>query len=123
VLQASNVNGVGVGVGLIVGAGVGLDVGVGVGVVFGVGIGVGLGVGVIAGAADLLAVPFFQTSFLPDLVQVYLIPADFFIWPSFLQALPGFTAASTTERFSVRAKHPISMVANPRFIFPRIAIK
>jgi hypothetical protein len=78
---------------------------------------------VIAGAADLIAVPFFQTCFLPDLIQVYLIPADFFIWPSFLQALPGFTAASTTERFSVRAKHPISMVANTRFIPSRVATK
>jgi ABC-type tungstate transport system substrate-binding protein len=54
---------------------------------------------------------------------VYLIPADVLIWPIFLQAVPGFTAAVAAERFSVRTKHPITMVANTRFMLPRITIR
>ena len=60
--------------------------------------------------------PLLQTNFLPLLIQVYLIPADVLIWPSFLQAVPGFTAAVAVERFSKRTKQPIIMVADIRFI-------
>jgi hypothetical protein len=54
---------------------------------------------------------------------VYLIPADELIWPSFLQVVPGFTAAVAFERFSVKTKHPITMVAIIRFILPRITMR
>jgi hypothetical protein len=75
------------------------------------------------GEALLVPIPLFQRSFLPLLMQVYLIPADVLIWPSFLQAVPGFTAAVAVERFSVRTKHPITMVADTFLIIPRITIR
>jgi len=71
---------------------VAVGVGVGVGVAVGVGVGIGVGVGV--GVAVLTATPLFQINFFPDLMQVYLIPDDVLIFPSTLQAVPGFTAAS-----------------------------
>ena len=51
-----------------VGVGVGVEVGVGVGVEVGVGVGVEVGVGTLT--------PLLHTSFLPDLTQVYLNPAE-----------------------------------------------
>ena len=60
--------------GFAVGVGVGVTVGIGVGVGSGVGDGEGVGVGVVTGVGFLIATPLFQTSFLPDLTQVYLIP-------------------------------------------------
>ena len=75
------------------------------------------------GGALLMTTPLFQTSFLPLLIQVYLIPADVLIWPIFLQVVPGFTAAVAVERFSARTRHPINMVANSRFILPRITMR
>ena len=75
------------------------------------------------GEALLVPTPLLQTSFLPLLIQVYLIPADVLIWPSFLQAVPGFTAAVAVERFSERSKQPITMVADTRFITPRITMR
>jgi hypothetical protein len=60
----------------------------------GVGVGVAVGVGVGVGVAVLTATPLFQINFFPDLMQVYLIPDDVLIFPSTLQAVPGFTAAS-----------------------------
>jgi hypothetical protein len=77
---------------LIVGAGVGVGVTVGVGVGSGVGDGVGVGVGVATGVGFLIATPLFQTSFLPDFTQVYLIPLVVLVWPAFLQVVPGLTA-------------------------------
>ena len=74
------------------------------------------------GEVLLVPTPLFQRSFLPLLIQVYLIPAVVLIWPSFLQVVPGFTAAAAFERFSVRTKDPITMVANTRLILPRITI-
>jgi hypothetical protein len=66
---------------LIVGDGVGVAVGetVGVGDADGLGAavslaeGVGMGVGFITGAADLIAVPLFQTNLFPFLIQVYCL--------------------------------------------------
>jgi hypothetical protein len=52
---------------------------------------------------------------------VYLIPADVLIWPSFLQVVPGFTAAVAVEMFNERTKLPINMVTATRFIPPRIS--
>jgi hypothetical protein len=54
---------------------------------------------------------------------VYLIPADVLIWPSFLQAVPGFTAAVAVEMFNERTKQPIIMVADIRFMLPRISTR
>ena len=50
------------------GVGVGVEVGVGVGVEVGVGVGVEVGVGTLT--------PLLHKSFLPDLTQVYLNPAE-----------------------------------------------
>ena len=88
---------------------------------FGVALALGDGDAGAVGEVLLVLTPLFQTSFLPLLIQVYLIPADVLIWPIFLQAVPGFTAAVAVERFSVRTKQPITMVANTRFILPRIS--
>ena len=74
--------------------GVGVGVGVGDGVGVGEGVGVRVGVGEGVGVTFLTATPLFQTNFLPDLIQVYLIPDDVLVWPSTLQAVPGLTAAS-----------------------------
>ena len=73
--------------------------------------------------AEVLLVPtaLFQTSFFPDLTHVYLTPPDVLVWPDFLQVVPGFTAAVAGEMFSVRTKHPITMVANTRFIRSSLA--
>jgi hypothetical protein len=54
---------------------------------------------------------------------VYLIPADVLICPSFLQVVPGFTAAVAVERLNERTKQPITMVADTRFILPRISTR
>jgi hypothetical protein len=51
-----------------------VGVGVGVGVGSGVGDGEGVGVGVTTGVGFLITTPLFQTSFLPDFTQVYLVP-------------------------------------------------
>jgi hypothetical protein len=67
--------------------------------------------------------PLLQTYFLPLLIQVYLIPADLLIWPSFLQVVPGFTAAVAVERFNERTKQLIIMVADIRFMLPRISTR
>jgi hypothetical protein len=75
------------------------------------------------GEALLVRTPLLQTNFLPLLIQVYLIPADVLIWPSFLQAVPGFTAAVAVERFNERTKQPIIMVADIRFMLPRISMR
>ena len=64
----------------------------------------------------LVPTPLLQTSFFPDLIHVYLIPADVLIWPIFLQVALGFIAAVAGERFSVRTRHPITKVVNIRFI-------
>ncbi len=56
--------------------GFGLGVGVGVGVGDGVGVGVGAGVGAGVGDGVGTLTPLLHTSFLPDLIQVYLKPAE-----------------------------------------------
>ena len=84
---------------MIVGVGEGVGVGVGDADTEGVGVGVTTAVGVAVGVGDLVGVgflmltPLFQTNFLPDLTQVYLMPADVLVWPCLLQEVPGFTAA------------------------------
>lgn len=75
------------------------------------------------GEVLLVPTPLLQTNFLPLLIQVYLNPADVLIWPSFLQVEPGFTAAVAVEMLSVRTKHPVTRVANTRFILTRITTK
>ena len=58
------------------GDGEAVGVGVGVGEAVGVGVGeaVGVGVGEAVGVGFFMLTPLFQTNFLPDLTQVYLIP-------------------------------------------------
>ena len=76
--------------------GVGDVEGSGVGEVDGLGVGVGKGevVGVETGAAVFIGTPLFQTFFLPDLIQVNVLPFTTEVWPTFLHAEPVFTAAS-----------------------------
>lgn len=91
--------GVGEGVGLGLGLGDGVGVGEGVGLGLGLGVGVGEGksdlleLGAGLGTGDLIATPLFQISFIPDLIHVYLMPAEFEVTPSLLHVAPGFGAA------------------------------
>ena len=62
------------GVGEGVGAGVGDADAEGVGVGVATAVGVAVGVGDLVGTGFLMLTPLFQTNFLPDLTQVYLIP-------------------------------------------------
>jgi hypothetical protein len=81
------------GVGVGIGIGIGVDVGVGSGVGVGVGsTGLNTGFGDGFGAA-LIATPLFQTSFVPDLMQVNFLPADIDVAPTFEHLSPALTAA------------------------------
>ena len=85
----------GVGEGVGVGDGDADAEGVGVGVATAVGVAVG--VGDLVGTGFLMLTPLFQTNFLPDLTQVYLMPADVLVWPCLLQEVPGFAAAVASD--------------------------
>ena len=88
--------GVGVGVGVGVGAGVGVGVGVGVGIGSGIGDGegVGVGVGIATGEGFLIATPLFQTSFVPDLMQVNFFPLAVAVVPALLHLTPALGVAA-----------------------------
>ena len=98
--------GVGVGVGVAVG------VGVGVGVGSGVGDGEGVGVGVTTGAGFLIATPLFQTSFVPDLMQVNFFPDAVAVDPAFVHFDPAFGASAWSGVARVRIK----TIASPRYL-------
>ena len=73
----------------------------GVGIAEGVGVGVGVGVGSTGlktgfnsgFAAAFTDTPLFHTNLLPDLTQVYFIPAEVLVCPCFAHLVPGFTVA------------------------------
>ena len=73
--------------------------GIGVGVAVGEGVGVGAGstglnTGFTSGfVAALTVTPLFQTSFVPDLTQVYFFPADTDVAPALVHLAPALTAA------------------------------
>ena len=73
--------------------GAGVEVGVGVGVDSGVGEGEGVGVGVATGEGFLTTTPLFQTSLLPDLIQVNFFPATVDVAPAFVHLAPALAAA------------------------------
>lgn len=75
----------------------GEDVGVGAGVAVAAGVGVGLGEGVGVGFGAGTDTPLFQTSLFPLLTQVYFLPAEVEVAPSFVQELPAFTAADASS--------------------------
>ena len=68
-----------------------LRVGVGVGV--GVGVDVAVGAGVGAGVGFFTTTSFFHTNFLPDLMQVNLLPCEVLIWPLVVHLEPALIAA------------------------------
>ena len=86
----------------------GVGVGVAVGVADGEGVGsVGLNTGLISGfASALTAIPLLQINFLPDLMQVYLIPPDVEVAPALLQVAPALGAAALTGVARVISKTP-----------------
>ena len=86
--------GVGVGVGVGVGAGVGVGEGVGVGSGDGVGDGEGGGGGVATGEGFLIKTPLFQTSFVPDLMQVNFFPLAVAVVPALLHLAPALGVAA-----------------------------
>jgi hypothetical protein len=77
---------------------VGVGVGVGVGVAEGVGdgsvVGVGVGVGVITGVGFVIVTPLFQTSFVPDLMQVNFFPPAVAVDPALVHFVPALGAAA-----------------------------
>jgi uncharacterized membrane protein YccC len=86
--------------------GVGVGVGAGVGVTTGVGAGVGLTgfrTGFKSGfAAALIATPLFHTSLLPDLMQVYFLPAAVAVTPALVHFVPALIAANEGALISER---------------------
>ncbi len=86
--------GTGVGVGVGVGAGVGVGVGVGVGIGSGIRIGEGVGVGVVTDDGFLTTTPLFQTSFVPDLIQVNFFPLTVAVVPALLHLAPALGVAA-----------------------------
>jgi hypothetical protein len=54
---------------------------------------VAVGVGVGVGVGFLMATPLFHVNLLPDLTQVYFIPAEVLVCPCFAHLVPGLTAA------------------------------
>jgi hypothetical protein len=70
-----------------------------------------------------VATPLCQINFLPLFMHVYLIPADVEIWPTFLQAEPGFIAADAIEMLRDSAKHAVAKIVNLRFIHLRVTTR
>ncbi len=97
----SQVRTIGAGVG--VGVGVGTRVGVGVGVGEGDGSGVCVTEGVAEGVGGLIATPLFQTSFLPDLIQVNFFPPAVDVAPTLEHLSPALTAAKEGVTMTVSA--------------------
>ena len=93
-------------------SGLGVEVGVEVGVGVGVGVGEGVGVGVATGAGFLIATPLFQTSFVPDLMQVNFFPDAVAVDPAFVHFDPAFGAAAWRGVARVRIK----TIASPRYL-------
>ena len=86
--------------------------GVGVGVGDGVGSGVGVGVGVATGEGFLIATPLFQTSLVPDLMQVNFFPDAVAVDPAFVHLVPALGAAALSGVARVRSK----TIASPRYL-------
>jgi hypothetical protein len=57
-----------------------------------VGVSDGTGVGEIAGFGAATAALLLQTNFLPDFIQVYVLPLKTLVFPAFLQLAPSLTA-------------------------------
>ncbi len=81
------------GVGVRVGVGDAVADGVGVGVGSGDGDGEGEGVGVATGNGFLIGTPLFQTSFVPDLMQVNFLPDAVAVDPALVHLAPALIAA------------------------------
>jgi hypothetical protein len=109
-LSQVRIIGAGVGVGVGVGVGIGVGVRVGIGVGSGVGDGEGVGVGVATGVGFLTTTPLFQTSFVPDLMQVNFFPLAVAVAPTFVHLAPAFGAAAWRGVARVRSK----TIASPR---------
>ena len=58
----------------------------------GVGVGVGVDVAVGAGVGFFTTTSLFQTNFLPDLMQVNLLPCEVLIWPLVVHLEPALIA-------------------------------
>ena len=100
--------------GLTLGVGVGVGVGVGIGDGSGVGIGVATGDGVATGNGFGIATPLFQTSFVPNLMQVNFLPDAVAVVPALVHFAPalGFAACTGPARVSSTA---IAIARRPFF--------
>ena len=103
---------VGVGAGDAEAIGVGFGEGVGVGSAKGVG--VGAGVGVTTGAGFLTATPLFQTSFVPDFIQVNFLPEAVAVEPTFVHLAPALGVAAWRGVASERSR-AIAIARRPLF--------
>lgn len=61
------------------------------------------------------ATPLFQTNFLPDFIQTYLIPEESDIAPFLEQDFPGFVAAFTGLAIEIQIRR--SEINNDVFLF------
>ena len=98
------------GAGVEVGAGetLGEALGDAIGVELGAAIGVALGV--VLGADCRIFTPLLHTIFFPDLMQVYLRPAEILVELSFEQLAPALTIAAEGDR-TTTVKSRVEMVA------------
>ena len=85
----------------------------------GVGVGVGVGDGVGVGVGFLIATPLFQTSFVPDFMQVNFLPEAVAVAPTLAHLAPalGVAACTGAARASSKAiaiaRRPLCFIRNP----------
>ena len=90
--------------GLTLGAGVAVGVGLGIGVEVGVGsTGLKTGFGDGFGAA-VIAIPLFQTSFVPDLTHVNFLPDEIDVVPALVHLAPALGVDAWTGAARVKSK-------------------
>ena len=93
-------------------------VGVVCGVGFSVGVNEGFGAGKSFGVGDdeafAIGTPLFQIIFLPDLMQVYLLPLEIEVTPTFVQEAPAFTAEIAGELAKLKINKAVKKSATLR---------
>ena len=78
--------------------------------------GVGEAVGVAEGFGATIFTPLFQTSFLPLLIQVYLMPLTVEVVPALVHVAPALTAARATGAGAIAIKDATRMSGVSFFI-------
>ncbi|CAB4682545.1 unannotated protein [freshwater metagenome] len=79
----------------------------------GVGVDADAGVGVGVGLSTRTLMPLLHTNFLPDLMQVYFIPATTDVWLNLVQVVPALSAAEAGLSKKVPNKAIIDTTITP----------